>query len=470
MGKEQEYYKAVRRAVTAVNSPSALKNRLDAVVRNIARSMNTGVSLMLLDSTGSKLVHTSTRGLPPFYRRKGVLDATKSGSEVITGQPVIITDTSTDRRVQYPEMAEKAGIASVLGIPILSGQRPIGTIRIYARERRDFSAQDIAFVTTMANLASVIVSGESGRKPDSGVKLPGPEISVLKRVRSVTFAHPSEEEFARILDFYNIEWVYEPHSFPLKWDGDTVTEMFTPDFYLPGLDMYIELTTARQKLITQKNHKLRLLKELHPEIKVTLLYKKDYDSLLAKYGCGPLAQTRARGIEKVLYSSSEISDRVRVIAEQISADYAGRRPLLVGVQRGFICFMADLIRQISIPVDIDFLAISYYKGENNSAVRITKDIDLNITGRDVLMVEGIVDTGITLGYILKHLLLGKPASLGVCTLLNRRARRLADIKLDYIGFEVPDKFVVGYGLDYREEYRNLPFIGIAQIEKKYPSE
>jgi hypoxanthine phosphoribosyltransferase len=234
--------------------------------------------------------------------------------------------------------------------------------------------------------------------------------------------------------------------------------------------MYIELTTARQKLITQKNHKLRLLKELHPEIKVTLLYKKDYDSLLAKYGCGPLAQTRARGIEKVLYSSSEISDRVRAIAEQISADYAGRRPLLVGVQRGFICFKADLIRQISIPVDIDFLAISYYKGENNSAVRITKDIDLNITGRDVLMVEGIVDTGITLGYILKHLLLGKPASLGVCTLLNRRARRLADIKLDYIGFEVPDKFVVGYGLDYREEYRNLPFIGIAQIEKKYPSE
>jgi hypoxanthine phosphoribosyltransferase len=241
--------------------------------------------------------------------------------------------------------------------------------------------------------------------------------------------------------------------------------MFTPDFYLPGLDLYIELTTIKQRLATHKNRKLRRLKEIHPEIKVTMLNKNDYDRLLAKYGCGPLAQSRAHSIDRVLYTAAEINDKVCTLAEHISRDYNDRRPLLVGVQRGFICFMADLIRQISIPVDLDFMAISYYSGENDSKVRITKDIDLNITGRHVLMVEDIVDTGITLGYILRHLQSKKPATLAVCTLLDRRARRLADIQLDYIGFEVPDDFVVGYGLDYREEYRNLPFIGIPNVEK-----
>jgi hypoxanthine phosphoribosyltransferase len=196
-----------------------------------------------------------------------------------------------------------------------------------------------------------------------------------------------------------------------------------------------------------------------------LLYKNDYDRLLAKYGCGPLAQTRAHGISRVLYSAAEIDDRVRALAEQISRDYANRRPLMVGVQRGFLCFMADLIRQITIPVDIDFMTISYYSGGSDSAVRITKDIDLSVVGRHVIMVEDIVDTGITLSYILNHLRARGPASLAVCTLLDRRARRLADVHLDYVGFEVPDEFVVGYGLDYREEYRNLPFIGIPTLEK-----
>jgi hypoxanthine phosphoribosyltransferase len=127
--------------------------------------------------------------------------------------------------------------------------------------------------------------------------------------------------------------------------------------------------------------------------------------------------------------------------------------------------MADLIRQITIPLDLDFIAISYYTGDDNSVVKITKDMDLNIAGRHVIMVEDIVDTGITLNYILNHLRARKPASLAVCTLLDRRIRRIVDIPLDYIGFEIPDEFVVGYGLDYREEYRNLPFIGIPDIKK-----
>jgi hypoxanthine phosphoribosyltransferase len=134
--------------------------------------------------------------------------------------------------------------------------------------------------------------------------------------------------------------------------------------------------------------------------------------------------------------------------------------------------MADLIRQITIPLDLDFIAISYYSGGDNSVVKITKDMDLNIAGRHVIMVEDIVDTGITLNYILNHLRAREPASLAVCTLLDRRIRRIVDLPLDYIGFEVPDEFVVGYGLDYREEYRNLPFIAIPDITepiKRRPS-
>jgi len=127
--------------------------------------------------------------------------------------------------------------------------------------------------------------------------------------------------------------------------------------------------------------------------------------------------------------------------------------------------MADLMRQVTVPLDLDFIAISYYTGGDDSMVKITKDMDLNIADRDVIMVEDIVDTGITLNYILNHLRSRKPASLAVCVLLDRRIRRIVDLPLDYIGFEIPDDFVVGYGLDYREEYRNLPFIAIPDIKK-----
>jgi hypoxanthine phosphoribosyltransferase len=124
--------------------------------------------------------------------------------------------------------------------------------------------------------------------------------------------------------------------------------------------------------------------------------------------------------------------------------------------------MADLVRQMSIPLDVEFMAISYYSGGDSDAVKITKDMDINVAGRHVIMVEDIVDTGMTLNYMLNYLKARKPASVAVCTLLDKRVRRIVEVPLNYIGFEVPDKFVVGYGLDYREEYRNLPFIGILE--------
>lgn len=469
--KERAYFKAVRRAVASVNSSATAKEKLDVIIRGTARSMKAGASLVILDLNRKKLIHSASRRLPQFYLRKGILDADRGLSEVLIGEPVVIPEVDKDSRIQYPEIAAKAGIMSIMGIPVMFDGQIVGSLRVYTKEHTEFSNQDINFVTTMANLAALALSPNLLTREKSEV---GPEKSEtvvettpLQKARSVTFAHPSEEEFARILDFYKIEWVYEPRSFPLRWEGEAVTEMFTPDFYLPGLDLYIELTTLKQSLVTTKNRKLRHLKELYPEIKITLLYKKDYDRLLAKYGCGPLAQTRAHGVSRVLYSAAEIDERVRALAGQISGDYSERHPILVGVQRGFLCFMADLIRQVTIPIDLDFMAISYYGADNNSSVvKITKDMDLNVAGRHVIMVEDIVDTGITLNYILNHLRAKGPASLSVCTLLDRRARRLLDVPLDYIGFEVPDEFVVGYGLDYREEYRNLPFIGIPIIEKR----
>jgi len=468
--KERLYYKAVRRAMVAVNSTATLKEKLAVIIRGTARTLKAGVALIFLDSSRKKLIHSSSRGLPQFYLHKGVLDADKSLSEVLTGQPVIIPEVSKDSRIQFPDLAAKAGIISIMGIPVILGGQAVGSLRVYTREYNEFSHQDINFATAMANLAALALSlnpsPEWGKEAAPAKSAASVETTPLRKARSVTFAHPSEEEFTRILDFYNIEWTYEPRSFPLQWQDDRITEMFTPDFYLPGLDLYIELTTLKQSLVTEKNRKLRHLRELYPEVKVTLLYKKDYDHLLAKYGCGPLADMRAHGISRVLYSATEIDERVRALAKQISKDYTDRRPIMVGVQRGFLCFMADLIRRITIPIDLDFMAISYYGGENESVVKITKDMDLNVAGRHVLMVEDIVDTGITLNYLLNHLRAKGPASLAVCTLLDRRVRRILDVPLDYIGFEVPDEFVVGYGLDYREEYRNLPFIGIPTIIKK----
>ncbi|MFC1907487.1 hypoxanthine phosphoribosyltransferase [Chloroflexota bacterium] len=365
-------------------------------------------------------------------------------------------------RHQYAEIAAKAGIVSILGVPVTVAGTVVGSLRVYARERMDFSNQDIAFVMSMANLAAVAFRWRALREQnaESGENVPETEGASLRQVQTVAFAQPSEEEFTRILDFYNIEWVYEPRSFPLRWEYDRVTEMFTPDFYLPGLDLYVELTTMKQSLVTEKNRKLRRLGELYPDIKINLLYKKDYDRLLAKYGYGPLVQTRGHDVSEVLYSAAQVQRRVRQLARQISSDYTDWHPVMLGVLRGVFCFMADLIRQITVPLEVDFMAISYYGGETSSSVKITKDIDLNLADRHVIMVEDIVDTGLTLSYILNHLKAKNPASITVCTLLDKRARRIVDIPLDYIGFEIPDEFVVGYGLDYREEYRNLPFIGI----------
>ena len=279
------------------------------------------------------------------------------------------------------------------------------------------------------------------------------------------FAHESEEEFARILDFYGVRWQYEPRTFPLRQDDDgRIVEAFSPDFYLPDLGLYIELTTLKQGLVTDKHRKMRRLVELYPDVQIKLLHKRDYLSLLAKYGIGAMNEHEHMAVREVLVSATQIEHRLQELGAQITRDYSGKELLLIGVLKGVTCFMADLMRHLSMPVSIDFMTISSYEGDRSGAVRIVQDLTESIHSRDVLIIEDIVDTGMTLQHLIKQMQVREPASLRVCALLDKRARRLVETKLDYVGFEIPDEFVVGYGLDYRQRFRNLPFIATVRSE------
>ncbi len=167
-------------------------------------------------------------------------------------------------------------------------------------------------------------------------------------------------------------------------------------------------------------------------------------------------------VEKILFSEEEIAERLSVLAEKIDKDYFGKRPLMVCVLKGSVLFFTDLIREITLPVEIDFMSISSYgAGATTSGeVKVLKDLDNRLDGRDVIIVEDIVDSGFTLNYMTKLLSSRNPASIKVCALLDKPSRRKVDIKADYIGFEVGNEFVIGYGLDYAQKYRNLPYIGI----------
>ena len=162
---------------------------------------------------------------------------------------------------------------------------------------------------------------------------------------------------------------------------------------------------------------------------------------------------------KALITADDIREKVREIGSKISRDYAGKRPVLVGILNGALIFMADLMREIDLPLEAYMMAASSYDGyESTGTVEIIKPLDASITGRDVILVEDIVDTGITLDCLLESLQDEKPASLEVCALLDKKSRRQVEVPIRYIGFEIPDEFVVGYGLDYNQRYRNLPYV------------
>lgn len=178
-------------------------------------------------------------------------------------------------------------------------------------------------------------------------------------------------------------------------------------------------------------------------------------------------------IGEILLTEDQIAAKVAELGARIATDYAGRPLTLVSVLKGSLPFMADLMRHIPLPLRIDLMEVSSYGGattESSGLVRIMKDLSASIVGEDVLLVEDIIDTGLTLNYLIRYLRGKNPASLRICTLLDKPARRLVDIPVDYIGFEIPDQFVVGYGLDYSERYRNLRFVGVLRPEVYSPGD
>jgi hypoxanthine phosphoribosyltransferase len=167
-------------------------------------------------------------------------------------------------------------------------------------------------------------------------------------------------------------------------------------------------------------------------------------------------------VGEVLIDQDALAGKITELAEEISSDYAERDLLLIGVLKGAVFFMADLMRQITVPCEVDFMAISSYGGSTDSSgvVRILKDLDINIRDRDVLVVEDIIDSGLTLQYLMRNLSSREPASLEVCALLTKPGRREIEVPVRYVGFEIPNRFVIGYGLDFAERYRNLPYVGV----------
>ena len=169
-----------------------------------------------------------------------------------------------------------------------------------------------------------------------------------------------------------------------------------------------------------------------------------------------------RGVGEILVEEDQLRARIAELGEEISTYYDGRDLLLIGVLKGAVFFMADLMRQLTVPCEVDFMAISSYGASTDSSgvVRILKDLDINIEGRDVLVVEDIIDSGLTLSYLMRNLESREPATLEICALMTKPERREIDVPVRYVGFEIPNRFVIGYGLDFDERYRNLPYVGV----------
>ena len=177
-------------------------------------------------------------------------------------------------------------------------------------------------------------------------------------------------------------------------------------------------------------------------------------------------ETVKDAVGEILIEEDALQARIAELGQEISKAYEGRDLLLVGVLKGAVFFMADLMRQLTVPCEVDFMAISSYGASTDSSgvVRILKDLDVNIAGRDVLVVEDIIDSGLTLSYLMRNLESREPASLEICALLTKPARREIDVAVRWIGFEIPNRFVIGYGLDFAERYRNLPYVGVLSEE------
>jgi hypoxanthine phosphoribosyltransferase len=325
--------------------------------------------------------------------------------------------------------------------------------------------------------AGVLIGAPHGTA--GGHSLIGPSLSPIERgffqpVEEHAFAHPAEQDLARIFSFYRIRWVYEPTTFHLEFREDgRPAEQITPDFYLPDHDLFIELTTMRQRLVTRKNRKIRRLREIFPSLQIKLLYRKDYDRLVGAYPAPDHISDPQLG--ETVFESGVVQERLGELALEIFessevlsslTESEGRQrtaPLhLIGVGSGSKRILGDLAAQLDLHaccVTTDLLMLSRYGGgQNDERVRMGQALKTPVAGRDVVLVADIVSSGLSLVYVTEWLRSKGARSVRICALLDREDARIIDIPLDFVGFRAPDEVLVGYGLSSYPQFRELSYI------------
>lgn len=299
-----------------------------------------------------------------------------------------------------------------------------------------------------------------------------PPLRWLLQPDATRFAHPAEIELARLLTFYDQRWAYEPTTFAVRWGSDGSPEEFvTPDFYLADRDLYLELTTMRQRLVTRKNRKFRLLREHYPNVRVRLLYLRDFERLQHVYGANETEQEARLG--SVLYAREEVEQRIGEIATEmasmaLSLDAATRlqRPLLIGLGSGsdrFLRSLGDKLRALGVAVDLDRVELTQMTEETSAArVKLARAPAAPLAGRFVVIVQEVLSSGLSAAFLESWVARRGAAQVAVCALLDREAARVVDVPVICRGFAVPDIALAGYGLARRREFRDLPYI--AEIE------
>jgi bifunctional protein TilS/HprT len=334
--------------------------------------------------------------------------------------------------------------------------------------------------TTLQGLSGVDESPDETQEPGSlAFDLHGPPrqellppLRWLLQPNDSRFAHPAEIELARLLTFYGLRWAYEPTTFAVRWgrEGRPV-EFVTPDFYLPEHDLYLELTTMRQRLVTRKNRKFRLLRETYPNVRVRLLYLRDFKRLRDVYGSS--RNEREARVGDILYVERDVEMRIAQLAHQLveawgdrAANGRGQRPLLVGVGSGserFLTSLGESVRGLGVPVDLDRVALTSLAADPGpSRARVSRPPTTALAGRSVTLVQEVLSTGLSATFLTAWMRRHGAGAVETCALLDREAARVVDVPVVCRGFAVPDVALAGFGLARRREFRDLPYI--ARIE------
>jgi bifunctional protein TilS/HprT len=301
-----------------------------------------------------------------------------------------------------------------------------------------------------------------------------PPLRWLMQPDDSRFAHPAESHLSHLLTFYGIRWSYEPTTFAVRWgpNGEPL-QFVTPDFYLPDHDCYLELTTMRQRLVTRKNRKFRLLRQHYPNVNVRILYLRDFERLRRTYGHDHSQSHPVLG--EVVYDGQQLGHRIQELAAEYMDVWASQateeravRPLLLGLGRGSQTFLEALSGQVrahGVPVDHDSIVLSTPDApESTRRVRVERAPRANVMNRPVTLVQEVLSSGLSAAYVKAWLLRRGAASVDICTLLDRDVARILDIPVALRGFSAPDVSLAGFGLSRWREFRDLPHVAAVAEE------